>query len=228
LISLSIVNKRIYDAPDKFTVFCRRFNFKYKSNSDDFSDSFKYFTDWSDGTESGLKIIDGDYFTLVKSKENEWEIIGSAQLFNRIQRDSGRRVVEMYSPESGVVLSSLFDSTGLGIGSQTGYALCNGNNNTPDLRSRFIVGYNPTDTDYNVPGKLGGQKSVTLTESQMPIHNHGWTGQNGTGWPDGSGDSTGAGTGNSYPRTSQILNKGGGQPHENRPPYYTMIFRMKL
>lgn len=49
-----------------------------------------------------------------------------------------------------------------------GWALCNGQNNTPDLRARFIVGaggaYNPTNT--------GGNTTITLTEAQLPNHTH--------------------------------------------------------
>lgn len=54
----------------------------------------------------------------------------------------------------------------------TGWKLCDGSNGTPDLRSRFIVGYNDADSDYNAIGKTGGAKTVTLTEGQMPKHSH--------------------------------------------------------
>lgn len=54
----------------------------------------------------------------------------------------------------------------------TGWKLCDGNNGTPDLRSKFIVGYNDSDSDYNAIGKTGGTKTVTLTEGQMPKHSH--------------------------------------------------------
>ncbi len=39
-------------------------------------------------------------------------------------------------------------------------------------------------------------------------HSHGWTGENGTGNPDGSGDSISEGHPTSYPRKSQILQAG--------------------
>ena len=53
----------------------------------------------------------------------------------------------------------------------TGFVLCNGSNSTPDLRGRFVVGYSNTDGDYDV-GDAGGSKQVTLSESQLPSHNH--------------------------------------------------------
>ncbi|MCS7019132.1 MAG: hypothetical protein RMJ87_05950 [Cytophagales bacterium] len=49
-----------------------------------------------------------------------------------------------------------------------GWALCDGNNGTPDLRDRFIVG---AGSSY-VPGNTGGANQVTLTAAEMPAHNH--------------------------------------------------------
>ena len=48
-----------------------------------------------------------------------------------------------------------------------GWALCDGANGTPDLRGRFIVGYNPSDSDYNSVGNIGGAKT----------HSHSLTGR---------------------------------------------------
>lgn len=63
-----------------------------------------------------------------------------------------------------------------------GWTLCDGTNDTPDLRGRFIVGYKPDDTDYNQPGNystggttvgdFGGVKEVKLTTEEMPGHTH--------------------------------------------------------
>ena len=50
----------------------------------------------------------------------------------------------------------------------SGWVLCDGNNSTPDLRNRFIVGAGST---YSV-GDTGGATTVTLTEAQMPSHSH--------------------------------------------------------
>ena len=51
----------------------------------------------------------------------------------------------------------------------TGFVLCDGNNSTPDLRDRFVVG---AGSGYS-PGNTGGDSSVTLSESQLPAHTHG-------------------------------------------------------
>lgn len=49
-----------------------------------------------------------------------------------------------------------------------GWALCNGQNGTPDLRGRFIVGAGGA---YAV-GNTGGAETVTLTTAQIPAHGH--------------------------------------------------------
>jgi hypothetical protein len=50
-----------------------------------------------------------------------------------------------------------------------GWQECDGSNNTPDLRSRFIRGV-PAGTTGS--GATGGAETVTLTESQIPAHTH--------------------------------------------------------
>ena len=50
----------------------------------------------------------------------------------------------------------------------TGFVLCDGNNNTPDLRDRFVVG---AGSAYS-PNNTGGSSSVTLSTTQIPSHNH--------------------------------------------------------
>lgn len=47
--------------------------------------------------------------------------------------------------------------------------------NLPNYKGRTIVGVNPDDGDLNVAGKQYGQKNVTLSEGQMPAHQHGGT-----------------------------------------------------
>lgn len=56
-----------------------------------------------------------------------------------------------------------------GIIIPTGWLLCDGSNNTPDLRDRFIVG---SGRNYSI-GNTGGAATVTLASEQMPSHSHG-------------------------------------------------------
>lgn len=99
-----------------------------------------------------------------------------------------------------------------------GWLLCDGSNGTPDLRDRFIVG---AGGSYN-PGNTGGANTVTLTVDQIPSHNHGL--QAATNYAAQSTGLTGVtgGGGN-----SATWNTGGGQAHENRPPYFALCYVMK-
>tara|TARA_Y100000034_G_scaffold29728_1_gene36168 strand:+ start:43357 stop:44958 length:1602 start_codon:yes stop_codon:yes gene_type:complete len=54
----------------------------------------------------------------------------------------------------------------------TGWKLCNGSNNTPNLSGRFVVGYNSQDSAFSPMGQTGGGKSVELTEDNIPRLEH--------------------------------------------------------
>lgn len=42
----------------------------------------------------------------------------------------------------------------------------------PDFTDRTIVGYNPSDIDFDTVGKLGGEASVVLESKHLPSHRH--------------------------------------------------------
>lgn len=118
-----------------------------------------------------------------------------------------------------------------------GWALCDGTNGTPDLRSRFVVGARAAG-GYAV-GATGGQNTVTpditvanhtLTTAQMPSHTHLVAQSSNAG-----GGSAGYGDygGQAYPTGYA----GGGGAHNHTatssavstlPPYYALAFIMKL
>jgi len=136
-----------------------------------------------------------------------------------------------------------------------GWVLCDGNNSTPDLRGRFIVGagdaYSVDDT--------GGSDNVTLTTSQIPSHSHSvsqsahshgvsdpghthaqkgrWNASNVLGgtWYAGLETNNVGTTGSSHTGISinsananiTIASAGGGTSHENRPPYYALCYIQK-
>ncbi len=105
----------------------------------------------------------------------------------------------------------------------SGWFFCDGSNGTADLRSRFIVGLNPAESDYDTIGKVGGSKEHTLTENEMPSHNHGM--EDGAGGDDGAGRVVaGSAFGIQDLSLAFTKNTGGDQPHENRPPFYTLAF----
>jgi len=126
-------------------------------------------------------------------------------------------------------ITANFDVTGLGINKRKGWARCNGNNGTPNLGGKFPVGYNAADGDYDEVGKTGGEKTHTLTVSEMPSHTHRGRGNFNFGGYDGGGNDFYRATAASvFQEVGLLETTGGGQAHENRPPFYTLLFIMKL
>jgi microcystin-dependent protein len=113
----------------------------------------------------------------------------------------------------------------------TGWALCDGSHGTPDLRDRFVAG---AGGRYS-PGETGGAEMVKLEIANMPRHNH--TNKNAGGdfkylvQKNGTNTSVSVDNIGDQPDllfVDQMLDSGGDQPHENRPPYFALCFIMKL
>lgn len=106
-----------------------------------------------------------------------------------------------------------------------GFVLCDGQNNTPDLRSKFVLGAGST---YAV-GATGGEATHTLTVNEMPSHTHDIYGGGFSGDPTHNSVRAGyIGEDNSVAESGVITNTGGGQPHNNMPPYYALCYIMKV
>lgn len=122
-----------------------------------------------------------------------------------------------------------------------GWVLCDGNNGTPNLSGRFIVGLDNNDPDYNSVGRAGGEKWHAISVAELPAHSHSGETNDTTqgislpqgggiggshvlaaaahnaGWNDGALRHTHSFTTN---------NTGGNQPFDNRPPYYVLAYIM--
>jgi hypothetical protein len=110
-----------------------------------------------------------------------------------------------------------------------GWKVCDGTENTPDLRGQFVVGYDANDPDYSTVGNKGGEKRHTLTIDEMPAHNHANGNYNQVMRISPGGDNTNDNydTSPGEPdifHTSAMQQAGGSQPHENRPPYYVVVW----
>ncbi len=119
-------------------------------------------------------------------------------------------------PKGGIIIWS-----GSANNIPTGWVLCDGNNGTPNLTNRFVLG---AGNNYNV-GVTGGEATHTLTIDEMPNHSHEYY--------TGKGENT---TKSGYVANAeisqvyQVLNTnstGKSQPHNNMPPYYSLCYIMK-
>lgn len=184
-----------------------------------------------------------------------------------------KRIPMPWYPANASDVSTYFNGTGLGIGGEfLGWAICNGNNGTPDLRGRFIVGVtnslqipnapynnspetNPTITgnpNYSIASK-GGEANHKLIEDELPELNKTVSGEHSHDYTDESPNPTnaggGEGGGETYSggwatnhnlkanietkQTSSVeieldLSIGGDKAHNNLPPYYALIYVMKI
>ena len=109
----------------------------------------------------------------------------------------------------------------------SGWVLCNGSNGTPDLRGRFVMGFNPSSTSTTLRS-TGGEEKVTLTLNQIPKHSHRYS--QGGHYRVCSGCNEHAVGDNPEERqvTKTANNTGNNQPHNNMPPYYVVAFIMKV
>ena len=111
-----------------------------------------------------------------------------------------------------------------------GWALCDGQTingfQTPDLRTKFLLGINKSSNNasYRTIGGTGGEENHTLTVEEMPSHTHNVDGGVIT---VGSPNQLSGGGGYFY-KSGISLPTGGGKPHNNMPPYYTVAYIVKL
>ena len=125
-----------------------------------------------------------------------------------------------------------------------GWALCDGQNGTPDLRGRMILasGQGASLTNRPLESK-GGVETVTITNDTLPSHKHPfYFGNKSYKFTDGVLSPFGHQDGHAYSkcregdekwRGRKYVNKdtnevGEGQPHDNMAPFYTLNFIIKL
>lgn len=130
----------------------------------------------------------------------------------------------------------------------TGWRLCDGLDGRPNLKGKFIVGFSATTGTYTM-GATGGAASIQLATNQMPTHTHtisdpGHNHANGAfqyllqsngvntihDVDSTSGEPNLVSKGAIASKTTGITlgNAGGNIAHENRPPYYTLAYIIKV
>ena len=105
----------------------------------------------------------------------------------------------------------------------SGWVLCDGNNSTPDLRDKFIIGAGST---YNVSDTGGSTETGahTLTIAEMPTHSHPNV-HTSAGWNATHGDN--GGMASTWGSTGDAGGNGAHSHTGNLPPYYALAYIMK-
>ena len=102
------------------------------------------------------------------------------------------------------------------------------------IKGVFILSVDPDDTDINISKKVGGEKEHLLTTEEIPSHSHTFKDTSHTiYWGRGDSNvyfSNSQATAGKPPSNNPCVkqgswtytnNSGGGEPHNNMPPYYT-------
>ena len=125
------------------------------------------------------------------------------------------------SAVSRTTYSALFAAIGTTYGSGNGSTTFN----LPNLSGRFALGV----SSGHARGTNGGAETVTLTVDQIPSHNH--TGSfdyvSGSDYATGNYVGKSGYKGKNYTQTVSIGNTGGGQAHNNMPPYLSLNYIIK-
>lgn len=174
----------------------------------------------------------------IEANSSLMDIINNSSIQQQINSLSNGNV-----PSGGIIMWS-----GTVANIPANWALCDGNNGTPNLTDRFIVGAGNTYT----PGDTGGENTHQLTDAEMPSHNHYFSdttssaGSHSHSISDNVISSTIANTGGSnfgirsttsstssagshtHSTSGNTNTAGGDNAHENRPPYYALAYIMKL
>ena len=90
-------------------------------------------------------------------------------------------------------------------------------------QGRIPIGLDDSDTDFNTIGKTGGEKEVTLSINHIPPHNHTVR----ANIQNASGSGVLVIKNKAYYSSAVEMNTsatGGGQAHNNMPPYIVMAF----
>lgn len=174
--------------------------------------------------------------------------IGGVQIFagaeDKIPSDyvlcDGRELSKTTYAKLYNVIGDMYNTTVNEYGSSW-YSPKTGNFRVPDLRGKFLVGYAKDKPDYYM-GKTGGEEKHCLKLDEMPSHRHVYTDDInaegkfaslgfGPGFPvsassvvnsNSAADKEGSG------RTYYTSYAGGNSPHENRPPYFSLAYIIRV
>lgn len=98
----------------------------------------------------------------------------------------------------------------------------------PDLRGRAAVGFDPSQTEFDVLGKLGGAKTHALTALEMPAHTHSIPTRTGVDDNNFSFNGGASSDSNTVGPALSTGSAGGGIAHNNLQPYGVFNYIISL
>ena len=115
-------------------------------------------------------------------------------------------------------LGNNFESNGLGKNLRAGWAICNGNNGTPNLSGRVLIHYS---ADFPL-GTVGGSKDAVVVEHTHTIDEvYNENSDNGKKVASGGGTKENIGT-------QEVSKTGESGTNKNMQPYLATVYIMKL
>ena len=171
----------------------------------------------------------GSGANLTEIPDNAIEALTAAKLTGALPAIDGSSLTGLDTFLKGMIILWYGNTSNI----PNGFVLCDGNNNTPDLRSRFIIGADadatingvvlPTTSVTGAATTTGGSKDAVVVE-----HKHTTTVDNRILFPAAGGVTFSYGGAGSYPGTVfNMNNEGVAGTDKNLPPYHALCYIMK-
>ena len=190
----------------------------------------------------------GSGANLTEIPDNAIEALTAAKLTGALPAIDGSSLTGLDTFLKGMIILWYGDTSNI----PNGFALCDGTQETPDLRDRFVLGASNSTGDITYPGvspgSTGGSADATLVSHQHGpgsysavsngAHTHTFTSRSGTSRADNDEEhqrNIGASTKNTSENGSHTHSISGSSSTEgssatnaNLPPYYALCYIMKL
>ena len=155
-------------------------------------------------------LASGSKIQAVKHREVETALLDFIQSNSAQQYD----IKAIYA--NSTYLGDNFDSNGLGKNLRTGWAICNGNNGTPNISNRVIVSYG---SDFPTLNAVGGSKDAVVVAHS---HSIATSPNDAIGYVTAK---TSLSTGGTAINTNSAGESG---VNKNMQPYIVLVYIMKL
>jgi len=165
-------------------------------------------------------LASGSKITAVKHREVEKALLDFSNQNSAQQYD----IKAIYA--NSTYLGDNFDSNGLGKNLRTGWAICNGNNGTPNISNKVIVSYG---SDFPTLNAVGGSKdAVVVSHSHKTIASTGAVIPHSTSNNFYNQGQTWSASGTIDEKYSGIAFEGESGVNKNMQPYIVLVYIMKL